>query len=77
MSEKYLLVLFLLFYSLIGFAEAGLSEEQIQSQETDQSNCYQQIVNECIYKCNQTSNNKDCNSLCELNAKNECLQAGE
>ncbi|KTD14941.1 hypothetical protein [Legionella israelensis] len=74
--NKIFLNMFLLLLFLPAQA-ADIPEAEIEDQKHDQEMCVQQRVNQCIDVMCQTSEDINCTQICEQNAKNECLQAGE
>ena len=65
---KWLSVIFLSNLFAISFTFA--------SQQEDQELCVQQFVTQCISKCDQ-SKMSNCSALCQQDAQNQCLYAGE
>ena len=62
--------------SMLAGLLALFSQITMASEQQDQDECIQKIVNQCIQKCEKNSV-INCSQACETNARNECRQAGE
>lgn len=52
------------------------AQTTIASQQGDQKDCVQKIINKCIQTCEKNSR-INCTRACQTNVHNECRQAGE
>lgn len=75
MKNIFFSILLLLF--CLPLKAADIPELEIEDQKFDQELCAQQRASQCIDIMCQTSEDINCTQICEENAKNECLQAGE
>lgn len=60
----------------ICYADPTESATEIQVQEEAQTTCIQERMRQCLTTC-RTTKTPDCEQLCDINIKNECLYAGE
>lgn len=74
MNRSIVASLLMLFF--LPVQSADITQSAIETQQSDQELCVQQLVNQCIDKCKNAGDN-NCVQLCQENAKHECRQAGE
>lgn len=74
MIRRHLYLLLILFY--IPSQVFAITETQIDMQQQDQDTCRKEFYAQCLSQCEKT-NDVVCTQACELNAINQCRQAGE
>jgi hypothetical protein len=75
MSRQWIMGLFLTTLSCLSSAGTE-SNQSITIQEADQEQCYEQLMQTCLAKCDKTLD-KNCAQLCAENSRNQCRYAGE